>query len=672
MTKNVDQMTMVEMARALADLGQTDKALEAYTAALKQTNVVDEERLEAACAVLQYGEDYRPAYDAFLALYRSGVLRENVLSILTEAFYLPNVRKQEKQYKKNCKLLQSYPYLFRRDFLPFEALPLQFFPYDDTGVLPFCRREECFQEYTNVTNPVVTHYFFKDLEHPVLAHDIFSQYELEYLKDNVRRSDWVGRENHIYLHYSDWGTFCAYLALLDMRPVLEEEKVVFLIEDEETLYPIDFKARFGIDYRQCPVKPFHIREFHKLIWHTQLSSHNGGDFFNEILHDHPHLVMETSILFRGLMESFQSLCRIAAEHTGEEISWDEETRRSFNPDVLQQLATLRHVSVKDAMVAYYLGRWEAVEQLDPSARIVPALFFQPHFAQMNAEWTTDCQEAIQIETNAGRELEASGIFQQFRYIKTFTPLRRPTTSYAATVRFNEQSAEGMLHSPEYEGCIIESDDPLVIRLLNWTFLVDGKSRAFADSRLVRFEDAKQNPTAVFTALAEFLDIPYTESMTYCSDKDGRDPAGVGFSTAAVHRTYDEFADVYERRLIEYLMREVYQTYGYDFHYYDGKPMTSEQIDELLERCQTALAFSRRTMLLCRDRIGAQKKLEGEALDAYIEELWQTCQREFHAKRQIMVKILRSGLPFCNENGDPLHFMTPLTLDSALLETELYH
>ena len=45
----------------------------------------------------------------------------------------------------------------------------------------------------------------------MLAADVYSQYELEYLRDNVRKSEWVGRENHVYLHYTDWGTFCAYL-----------------------------------------------------------------------------------------------------------------------------------------------------------------------------------------------------------------------------------------------------------------------------------------------------------------------------------------------------------------------------------------------------------------------------------------------------------------------------
>ena len=52
---------------------------------------------------------------------------------MTQAFYLPNVEALRRQYEENCTLLSRYPYLFRRDFLPFEDLPIQFYPYDDDG-----------------------------------------------------------------------------------------------------------------------------------------------------------------------------------------------------------------------------------------------------------------------------------------------------------------------------------------------------------------------------------------------------------------------------------------------------------------------------------------------------------------------------------------------------------
>ena len=678
MTAPENKKTAIEIARHFAEVGQVEDALKAYALSLRQETTVPEERLEAACAVFQFGGDYKIAYDAFLALYREGYFAQDIRAILDEAFYLPNVKKQEKQYKKNCKLLKSYPYLFKKDFLPFEALPVKFYPYDDNGVLPFDVGEERFDTYININDPKITHYFFRDLEKPVFAQNIFSQYELEYLKDNVRRSDWVARDNHIYLHYSDWGIFCSYLQLLDMKPLLEDEKFVFLVGEEESLYPIDFKERFGIDYSQYPVKPVHIREVHRLIWHTQLSAHNGGDFFNEILHEHPNMTADSSRIFSRHMFSL-NLIRDCAQDIIDskgERAWGAGSTDDLTPEILQQLTELKKVTLKDALVAFNLGSVECVQHLDPNARIVPAIFFQPHFWTMELRWKLHEVGGLEVSIDEVQEMFETGLMQQFKYIKTFTPMRRLTTSHAATVRFmNLQVEQGYAFGSETEeekDKLFTIGDCLYDRILNRTFMVDETDRIFKDGCLIRFEDAKLNPKAVFTALAEFLDLPYTESMTYCSDMTGRDPGGNGFSTAAVYRTYDEFADENERKLLEYLLRDVYQTYGYDFHYYDGKPMTREEVEALLEKCEKNLELYRNSWRAIRDKISRLEGIEGEALDAYIEQECQKGIERLKEMRRLAVKVLGYGLPFVNEKGERLSYMKLLKLDTTLLEQPLYH
>ncbi|UQT46812.1 hypothetical protein M5E87_16390 [Flavonifractor plautii] len=128
----------------------------------------------------------------------------------------------------------------------------------------------------NFREPIIDRYFFADLEQPVLAKDVFSQYQLEYLHDNVRKSEWVGRENHIYLHYTDWEIFAPTMPGTAAAPL--RKKLVFLIGEEIKQYPIDFKERFRIDYSKYPLRPLSYREVTRLIWHTQLAAHNGGDF----------------------------------------------------------------------------------------------------------------------------------------------------------------------------------------------------------------------------------------------------------------------------------------------------------------------------------------------------------------------------------------------------------
>lgn len=673
-TKDISQMSAIEIARRMADLGETERALKAYEIALKQEGTAAEDRFEAACALLQFGEDYTVAYDAFLDLYRDETLRADALAILTEAFYLPNEKQMKEQYEKNCRLLKKYPYLFRKDFLPFEELPVKFYPYDDKGVIPFHMEEERFDVYTNFNDPAISHYFFRDLEKPILATDIFSQYELEYLRDNVRRSEWVGKENHVYLHYTDWGEFCAYLQCWDMKTLLMENKFVFLIGEEISRYPIDFKAEFGVDYSEYPVKPLGIREINKVIWHTQLLFHNGGDFFNEILHGHPYLLADDSTMFDETQEVFQKILDCAnkiAKSRGEE-RWNEAAFEIMSKDVLVELVETKRRTIKDAMVAYYLGQKKYTRHLDPASRIVPAIVYQPHFSNMNFTWDLHESCGIIPYCSAYEDVKKTGMLQEFKYIKAFTPMRRPTNSHAAAVAFMQKQVD-MGHRFNEE----EKNEKLTImadtyfdRIMNRSFMADDEDRLLRDSRLVRFEDAKLNPTATFTALAEFLDVPYTETMTYCSYEGWIRQDG--FSTAAVYRTRDEFSDEYERRLMEYLLRDVYKFYGYDFNYYDGTHMTQEEIEELLGKCHTNEDLVRASWWTNRERLEKKQEITGEELDQLIRDHIEANVAIHKETRLLAIRVLRHGLRFCNEKGTPLRLMTQLEPKPELLEQPLYH
>lgn len=203
-------------------------------------------------------------------------------------------------------------------------------------------------------------------------------------------------------------------------------------------------------------------------------------------------------------------------------------------------------------------------------------------------------------------------------------------------------------------------------------MVDRYNRLYRDSVLVRFEDGKLNPKATFTALAEFLDIPYTESMTYCSSKDGINPESLkgnvrGFDTATVYRTYDEFANDDERTFIEYFMRDAYEYYGYDFQYYKGEPVDEQWvtnkikgftcINEVIEKSWEDNLLSKKDEEQQYEDIVAQAKRVTENYDE---------------NRMNIAHLLMRGLRFVNKQGQPLHMMTPLRLDPDLLEQPLYH
>lgn len=576
-------MQTIDIARRCAQLNAVSDANNAYLLALHQGGLTQEERMEAAVYLLRMGGDYKVAYTQFAALYNEGQFRDECLDIMTQAFYQPNVKLMKSRYEKNCAALKKYPYLFRADFPKFEDLPLRFCPFDDNGYLPFDAENQAFGGYVNYNNPVVSRNFFKDLDNPILAQDVYSQYELEYLNDNVRPSEDIGRENHLYLYYESWETFCAHLQVLNLRQLLKERKIVFLFGGELSRYPIDFEETYGIDYSQYPVKPIGVKDIHRLIWHTQLSSDNGGDFFNEVFDSHPNVLCMPSIMLEKMEQyiteykenyaRFQTVQEAGAHFT------------SLTPQAARELFLIPNRTDKDYLAAIFLSQTSYMEGLDHTSRIAPALFFQPHFSRIMYDMKHDEKGRTVLLSAEYDKIRSSSIFKAFKYIKTFTPLRRVTTSYAATIRWMVEK-RGMLEGlEERKNSIIP--DLVADRVLNRSFMIDPEERLYKDSVLVRFEDGKTNPEATFRALAAFLDIPYTESMTYCSEKGVHDvetAAGnvIGFDTATVYRTYDEYATDEERAYIEFCLRDAYQFYGYDFHYYDGGPVDEERVREWLK------------------------------------------------------------------------------------------
>ena len=649
-------MDTIAIARRLAELGQTEEAQAAYSLVLQEAAERNPElELEAASYLFFSQGNYQVAYTAFVSLYNRGFYQTELMDLMTQAFYLPNAEDQKKRYARNCAALAKYPYLFREDFPDFEALPVQFFPFNDEGYIPFFKAEHRFGAYVNFNDPVIDRYFFRDLDKPVLARDVFSQYQLEYLNDNVRKSEWVGRENHIYLHYTDWTTFCAYLQCLELRPLLSEKKLVFLMEGEIEQYPIDFHARFGIDYAQYPVRPIGIGEVTRMIWHTQLAAHNGGDFFNEIFYGHPNLLSYESIMFDHIQKAVAEV-----KTNWRKLDW-------LTPRLRRQLSQLKHPSEKDFLVALFLNRQDISGSLDHGSRIAPALFFQPHFSNMIYDIReSELKGAPMLYSEQYEAIRTSPLFHGFRYIKTFTPMRRITTSYAASVRFMlDREAQGE------EVKVVP--DVLAERLVNRSFMVDQWDRLYRDSVLVRFEDGKLNPRATFTALAEFLDLPYTESMTYCSSRKGIDPESLkgnarGFDPATVYRTYDEFANDEERAFLEYFLRDAYEYYGYDFHYYQGEPVDEAWIEQKIRGFTCLDGYIEKSY----QDVVQSKEISFKNGETPIDVTAVAPIPGYQSNRRRIADFLLRGLRFVNKQGQPLKMMKPLKLDPALLEQPLYH
>jgi len=672
-------MQTIEIARKFLALNETAEAVNAYKLALDELQGQEPPaELECALNILRFGggNDYKISFGALVDLYNRGFAQADILAVMDEAFYQPNVQKLQKRYNKNCRLLAKYPYIFRQDFPAFADLPLIFFPYADDQYMPYDAAAQRFGDFFAPREPVVSRNFFKDLEKPILAADVFSQYELEYLHDNVRKSEYVARENHIYLHYTDWRVFCAYLQVWDLAPLLKDEKIVWLIGDEVAQYPLDFKRRFGIDYGQYPLKPLGVRELKRLIWHTQLSSDNGGDFFNEVFDAHPNLLAYPSVMFFKVVDSLTHF-----DQKLRQAKTLQEAQEYFDfwhkPDLVAQLYYLRNRTLKDLLVAMFLvNLQESSPFWDNASRIVPAIFFQPHFYNINYKFQRNQKGQMMLYAEQYEEVRESPIFSGFKYIKTFTPMRCISSAHSATVKYK-------CYKVGLDDTTVV-DDTLLGRVQNRSFMIDWQDRLFKDCRLVRFEDAKLNPEATFRALAAFLDLPYTESMTYCSTYGRHDPLSdvgndQGFSPATIYRKNAEYANDAERAFIEFAMRDVYKYYGYDFEYYDGQPVDEARLEKWLTEFTTMDKYMRSSMCAFLEKkyldIIAEKNLPPQPAghkQKFIEEFTADYMAKTNSKRLNVGRVLlRDNLQFINRNGQPLHMMPLLEPDPALLVMPLY-
>lgn len=200
--------------------------------------------------------------------------------------------------------------------------------------------------------------------------------------------------------------------------------------------------------------------------------------------------------------------------------------------------------------------------------------------------------------------------------------------------------------------------------------------------MVRFEDGKLNPKATFTALAEFLDIPYvSETMSYCSNYLGvnqPDYAGshVGFDLRPVYNTYDEFTNDEERAFLEYFLKDAYEYFGYDFHYYKGDPVDQAWVEDQIEHARI-FEWMRKSLTAALIQKKEKERPEGCVLsDEEQKKDIEALVAEKIASEKAL--LLRHGENLLNnpkifsKRGYPLKFIKKLELDPDLLEQPLYH
>lgn len=629
-------MQLTNKARQLSEQNKIKEAQKTYLEVLNNTNKATEQ-YEAALFFLYTNYQTKFAYSILLELFKNNLFRNETFNTLLEFALAPEMESMLDTYTNNVKLLSNYPYIFKKDFRPFDDLLTRFFKISDTEYIDYSLLTEKFGSITNFGNKEISHHFFQDLSKPIYAENIYSQYELEYLFDNVRESEYIAKDNHIYLYYSSFEEFQSLLQIIDFSKILKNNKFVFLFEEEKDLYPINFKERFNIDYSSFPIKKLNIKDITKLIWSVQYSSHNGGDFFDEIMDGHPYVIYSASRF----------------------MSYYEDLINKYTPAQKRKM----NLTNKDIFILAVLNQNKLSLDDYSSSRIIPPVYIQPHFPRIQPKLLSNGEVIISTSNEINGMINYDFI-NAFKYIKTFVPLRRFTTSHAATLKFHcNTDVQDMENIPS---------NSIVERLKNKALYVDPSNRAFVDARTCRFEDGKLNPKATFMALSAFLDIPYTPSMEVCSCKGEINPETFkgnvrGFDSATVYRTYDEYCDDEERIILEYFYQEAMKKYGYENQYLNDVSISLEELHEIADK-RSKLKETMLTKRIQFEETQCSTKEEAiiKATD-YINDKYEEYQHTLHE----VIDILYSNLPLVNEQGIRLKLMEPLILKKELLQQPLY-
>ncbi len=473
---------------------------------------------------------------------------------LNEYFKLEEVTaSNNKYYVKNSKLLSKYPYIFRKDF---REIDINSF-------------EEYDMNYDRKT-------FFYDLSKPLFIENEYNYKNLEYLYDNVRKSENFGADNHIYLYYDSFDKFCYYMNYIDFESLLEEEKFIFLFEDEKSNYPIDFKTKFSVEYNKKNAKKMSLEDVDRLTYligymHggtgyiTSVLNENENIFFinlfalNKAMDDNARQFYYTMIMNNEEYIKSNDFIEFAEKYQGYmgifDISYTELNNRkkidnpkNFISNIKELCGDREFIKGTEAFKIMLLAiLYERSDSFNP--RIKPVFLFDAHV------WRTN------VYVN---------LLQQFKGLKLLSPFRNPLAMIASVYRAGLMNAENQ-----------------IIPCLNSLYEhYDFLQGYYLDKlSVVKFEDAKLNPKIMFKLLCEYLDVPYSNKMfkeaKYEHEVTGK--VNSRFNLEAINKDLSDVLSEFDQFRLKLFYAPILKKYGYDYFDNEQYQLKESTILDLLDK-----------------------------------------------------------------------------------------
>jgi len=167
------------------------------------------------------------ALDALLVCHRNGFRAKEIEDIIRNNCYRPWRSQHEENYRNNIELLRNYPHISLMDYPGFNQLDYEFIPYSSSNFIVFDRKKG---EYTSNFDSTI------NLDFSELSIDETCFFIDEFRTDNIVKCEEITRDPApylwskvpLFLYYNDQKDFIEFLQLIDLKPILEPERAVFL------------------------------------------------------------------------------------------------------------------------------------------------------------------------------------------------------------------------------------------------------------------------------------------------------------------------------------------------------------------------------------------------------------------------------------------------------------
>lgn len=523
-----------------------------------------EDNRKEVISVFENG-DYKTAFAMWKDIYNDSndeEEKQTIYQLLKDVYYIPNEKELKDNYEKNSSLLSNYPFILGWENKKWEELKIEVFPLSDTEFCVFYKEKDKFSEiYNNNTDKIP--YFFKNLDNPLFLEEIYLQSHLQFLQDNVRRSEDYGGDNHIYLYYEEEDLLSILFQYNDLSLYLKGKKFIFLIgEKEKQSYPINFKERFGIEYSEEDKKSIQLEEIHRMcFWYKHV--HSGNDFGQGILgesyniqalkgHDfHSYSEKNGTLIwlnemFRRILQepqykiTFQRLKEFN-EDNGYHIVLEEYEQFLF---WLEQKVERQYVTVIELFKGYFLFQYEK-RKINP--RIVPLLLWDPHMTENNLY---------------------DEIIKSFKYQIVLTTMRDPIRTLYSSYK------KGLIGWNKFQTKFFLSSDYQLDLFLNEEFQTNYYG--------YRFEDLKLHPLEQLKSICQVLNIPMDERMLDAKAPHEKDDGTIveGFDMGALKGDMSQLLSDFDQMRLKIYYEPILKYYGYDTFDLEEYPLTMKEVEQL--------------------------------------------------------------------------------------------